>query len=137
MNSHMEVFTTLFNKVSSLCVPQVSSSPASLQLLSIRQTLLLLEPAILLAQDCMMAGPPPPPPLPGFTGPAHLLPLLFQEVASVHRQEVASVPHPEAKEVGFGELQKPKSSPDGASQNASNALITNRKINDPSKVQRG
>ncbi|XP_077411492.1 inverted formin-2-like isoform X2 [Vanacampus margaritifer] len=58
MSNHLEVFTTLFNKV--------SSSPASLQLLSILQTLLLLGPsrsdiwlaleavtnrAILLAQD--------------------------------------------------------------------------------------
>ncbi|XP_031134770.1 inverted formin-2 isoform X1 [Sander lucioperca] len=61
MSDHMEVFTTLFNKV--------SSSPASLQLLSILQTLLVLGPsrsdiwlaleaitnrAILLAQDSQM-----------------------------------------------------------------------------------
>ncbi|KAM3871342.1 LOW QUALITY PROTEIN: inverted formin-2 [Diretmus argenteus] len=61
MSNHLEVFTTLFNKV--------SSSPASLQLLSILQTLLLLGPercdiwqalealinrAILLAQDSQM-----------------------------------------------------------------------------------
>ncbi|XP_068577694.1 inverted formin-2 isoform X2 [Cebidichthys violaceus] len=61
MSDHLEVFTTLFNKV--------SSSPASLQLLSILQTLLVLEPgrsdiwlaletitdrAILLAQDSQM-----------------------------------------------------------------------------------
>ncbi|KAG7281210.1 hypothetical protein CRUP_019735 [Coryphaenoides rupestris] len=93
MGSHMEVFTTLFNKL--------SSSPASFQLLSILQTLLLLEPercdlwqaldcltnrAILLAQDSQLgscekimqrlvfsksrgsmgcgSGPPPPPPPP-------------------------------------------------------------------------
>uniref|UniRef100_A0A3Q2YCD5 Inverted formin 2 n=1 Tax=Hippocampus comes TaxID=109280 RepID=A0A3Q2YCD5_HIPCM len=63
MSNHLEVFTTLFNKV--------SSSPASLQLLSILQTLLLLGPsrsdiwlaleaitnrAILLAQDCESAS---------------------------------------------------------------------------------
>uniref|UniRef100_A0AAQ5XP54 Inverted formin, FH2 and WH2 domain containing n=1 Tax=Amphiprion ocellaris TaxID=80972 RepID=A0AAQ5XP54_AMPOC len=62
MSNHLEVFTTLFNKV--------SSSPASLQLLSILQTLLMLGPgrsdiwlaleaitnrAILLAQDCESA----------------------------------------------------------------------------------
>ncbi|XP_075963774.1 inverted formin-2-like isoform X1 [Anarhichas minor] len=61
MSDHLEVFTTLFNKV--------SSSPASLQLLSILQTLLVLEPgrsdiwlaleaitnrATLLAQDSQM-----------------------------------------------------------------------------------
>uniref|UniRef100_A0A3P8RLG0 Inverted formin 2 n=1 Tax=Amphiprion percula TaxID=161767 RepID=A0A3P8RLG0_AMPPE len=61
MSNHLEVFTTLFNKV--------SSSPASLQLLSILQTLLMLGPgrsdiwlaleaitnrAILLAQDSQM-----------------------------------------------------------------------------------
>ncbi|XP_056249175.1 inverted formin-2 isoform X2 [Seriola aureovittata] len=61
MSNHLEVFTTLFNKV--------SSSPASLQLLSILQTLLVLGPsrsdiwlaleaianrAILLAQDSQM-----------------------------------------------------------------------------------
>ncbi|XP_049451777.1 inverted formin-2 isoform X3 [Epinephelus fuscoguttatus] len=61
MSDHLEVFTTLFNKV--------SSSPASLQLLSILQTLLMLGPgrsdiwlalesitnrAILLAQDSQM-----------------------------------------------------------------------------------
>ncbi|XP_030575302.1 inverted formin-2 isoform X2 [Archocentrus centrarchus] len=61
MSNHQEVFTTLFNKV--------SSSPASLQLLSILQTLLVLGPgrpdiwlaleaitnrAILLAQDSQM-----------------------------------------------------------------------------------
>ncbi|XP_032357033.1 inverted formin-2 isoform X5 [Etheostoma spectabile] len=61
MSDHLEVFTTLFNKV--------SSSPASLQLLSILQTLLVLGPgrsdiwlaletitnrAILLAQDSQM-----------------------------------------------------------------------------------
>ncbi|XP_056151583.1 inverted formin-2-like isoform X1 [Lampris incognitus] len=61
MSNHLEVFTTLFNKV--------SVSPASLQLLSILQTLLLLGPdradiwqvieilanrAILLAQDSQM-----------------------------------------------------------------------------------
>uniref|UniRef100_A0A8C6PT80 Inverted formin 2 n=1 Tax=Nothobranchius furzeri TaxID=105023 RepID=A0A8C6PT80_NOTFU len=59
MSNHLDVFTALFNKV--------SSSPASLQLLSILQTLLVLGPgrtdiwlaleavtnrAILLAQDC-------------------------------------------------------------------------------------
>ncbi|KAF7665026.1 hypothetical protein LDENG_00158400 [Lucifuga dentata] len=61
MSNHLEVFTTLFNKV--------SSSPASLQLLSILQTLLILGPersdiwlaleaitnrATLLAQDSLM-----------------------------------------------------------------------------------
>ncbi|XP_076017852.1 inverted formin-2-like isoform X3 [Genypterus blacodes] len=61
MSNHLEVFTTLFNKV--------SSSPASLQLLSILQTLSMLEPersdiwlaleavtnrAILLAQDSQL-----------------------------------------------------------------------------------
>ncbi|XP_069391747.1 inverted formin-2 isoform X2 [Paralichthys olivaceus] len=61
MSDHLEVFTTLFNKV--------SSSPASLQLLSILQTLLVLGPsrsdiwlaleaitnrAVLLAQDSQM-----------------------------------------------------------------------------------
>ncbi|XP_039642280.1 inverted formin-2-like isoform X1 [Perca fluviatilis] len=61
MSDHLEVFTTLFNKV--------SSSPASLQLLSILQTLLVLGPgrsdiwlaleaitnrAILIAQDSQM-----------------------------------------------------------------------------------
>ncbi|XP_019725778.1 inverted formin-2 isoform X4 [Hippocampus comes] len=63
MSNHLEVFTTLFNKV--------SSSPASLQLLSILQTLLLLGPsrsdiwlaleaitnrAILLAQDSQIGS---------------------------------------------------------------------------------
>ncbi|XP_041721332.2 inverted formin-2 isoform X2 [Coregonus clupeaformis] len=90
MSSHQEVFTTLFTKV--------SSYPASVQLLSILQALLLLGPersevwlalealadrATLLAQDRMaafgtpppllgfsgMPPPPPPPPLPGLPPP--------------------------------------------------------------------
>ncbi|CAG10691.1 unnamed protein product, partial [Tetraodon nigroviridis] len=75
MSNHLEVFSLLFNKVSSF--------PASLQLLSILQSLLALKPdraavwmaletvtnrAILLAEDGM--APPPPPPLPGSLGVA-------------------------------------------------------------------
>uniref|UniRef100_A0A803TTT4 Inverted formin 2 n=1 Tax=Anolis carolinensis TaxID=28377 RepID=A0A803TTT4_ANOCA len=77
MSNHQDVFSSLFNKV--------SSCPASVQLLSILQSLLHLEPshhsslllwealeilvnrAILLASDTQIP-PPPPPPLPGMKG---------------------------------------------------------------------